>query len=127
MATDALSSVRSVEYRVDDGKWRSVPLAALDGSLTDLAIVTDPLEPGDHKLEVRAFDAAGNHAADSVSVTVEKGEAEETTGERAEAKAEEPAGGEEAAAEPAAEQERADEEASRAVPEASTVPEPSAE
>jgi hypothetical protein len=113
MASDALSSIRSVEYRVDDAKWRSMPLAALDASFTDLAVATDPLDPGEHKVEVRAFDAAGNHATDSVSVTVEESEAEETTEEAAEP---EEAAGDEGAPETAAEQGPSTEEMPAAVP-----------
>ena len=46
--------------------------AAVAGSVTDIAIRTEALEGGEHKLVVRAFDAAGNEADDSVSVTVEE-------------------------------------------------------
>ena len=77
MATDELSPLRSVEYRVGDGEWESVPLSAVESPLTSIEIRTDPLEGGEHMLEVRAFDAAGNLATDSVEVTVEAPEGAE--------------------------------------------------
>jgi hypothetical protein len=86
-AYDALSPLRSVEHRVDDEKWRSLPLAAIEGSSTDVSVVTDMLDVGSHTLEVRAFDAAGNLATDSIPVTVEKS-AKETVEETAEAETE---------------------------------------
>jgi len=77
MATDELSPLRSVEYHIGKGEWESVPLSAVEGSLTSIDIRTDPLEGGKHTVEVRAFDAAGNLATDSVEVTVEAPEEEE--------------------------------------------------
>jgi outer membrane protein assembly factor BamB len=74
MASDALSPLRSIEYRVDEGQWRSLPLAAVETRLTDIAIATDPLDAGSHRVEARVFDSPGNLAADSVSVTVERPE-----------------------------------------------------
>lgn len=92
-AYDDLSPLRSIEHRVGDEKWRSLPLAAIEGSSTDVSVVTDVLDVGSHTLEVRAFDAAGNLATDSIPVTVEKSakDAVEETAE-AEAVAEEGAG-----------------------------------
>jgi len=79
MATDAASPIRSVEYRVDDTSWQSLPLPIIESSLSDFQVVTDALPSGSHQLEVRAFDAAGNMASDKVEVKVEaKADAPET-------------------------------------------------
>jgi len=71
MATDASSPIRSVEYRVDDGSWQSLPLPMIEFSLADFSVTTEPLSGGSHKIEVRAFDAAGNRASDKAEVKVE--------------------------------------------------------
>ncbi len=73
MATDASSAIRSVEYRVDDGSWQSLPLPMVESSLVDFAVASDVLSAGKHKVEVRAFDAAGNSASDQAEVKVEAG------------------------------------------------------
>ena len=70
MATDKLSPIKSVEYRVDDGEWQSLPLAAVDALTTAAAISTDVLAPGKHAIEARAFDAAGNVGSDKIEVEV---------------------------------------------------------
>jgi len=69
-ATDKLSAIRSVEYRVDEGEWRSLPLSAIDARASSFAIETDPLSPGKHSVEARAFDAAGNSGSDKVEAEV---------------------------------------------------------
>lgn len=71
MASDSVSPIRSIEYRVGDEEWSSLPVAAVETSVTDLAVHSEQLEAGEHALEVRAFDAAGNHASKSVTVSVE--------------------------------------------------------
>ena len=94
-ARDALSPIQSVEYRVDEGNWKSVALGSVESSLAgayvaDLSVSTEVLKAGSHSLQVRAFDAAGNLATDSLPVKVEKGEkeaaeeAEEAAGAEAE-------------------------------------------
>jgi len=70
VATDKLSPIRSVEYRVDSGEWRSLPLAGVDAVASDFAITTDPLAPEKHQLAVRAFDAAGNQGNDKIEAEV---------------------------------------------------------
>ncbi len=72
MATDTLSPIRSVEYRVGDGPWRSLALPMIEYSLADFSVTTEPLSAGTHEIEVRAFDAAGNSATDRAEVTVEE-------------------------------------------------------
>jgi len=73
-ASDKLSPLRSVEYRVNEEEWTSLSLVGIEGLWTSFSVETDPLEPGDHTIEVRAFDAAGNHGADKAEVTAKKAE-----------------------------------------------------
>ena len=70
MAQDVTSPIRGVEYRVDDGEWRSVPLSAVETAIAAFEVTTDALDAGEHVLEARAFDAAGNVGTDKVTVTV---------------------------------------------------------
>ncbi len=70
MASDQLSPIRSVEYRVDEGEWQSVATDAVESLVVAISITTDPLPIGKHKLSVRAFDAAGNLASESTEVEV---------------------------------------------------------
>jgi hypothetical protein len=74
-ATDNLSPIRSVEYRVDGGDWQSLPLAGVDALSSDFAVSTEPLSSGKHTVEARAFDAAGNIGSDKLEAEV-KGAAE---------------------------------------------------
>jgi hypothetical protein len=67
-----------VEYRVDDGDWQSLPLAAVDSLTVDFTVSTDPLSPGKHTVEVRAFNAAGNIGSDKLAAEV-KGATEPAT------------------------------------------------
>ena len=70
MAQDTTSPIRSIEYRVGDGEWQSVALFAVETSVAAFAITTDALDAGEHVLEARAFDAAGNVGTDKVTVKV---------------------------------------------------------
>jgi hypothetical protein len=70
MATDKVSPIQSVEYQVDDGEWRSLPIGVVESTIAAVTVVTDPLEAGKHKLTLRAFDAAGNVATESTDVKV---------------------------------------------------------
>jgi hypothetical protein len=81
LATDATSAIRSVEYRVDEGSWQSLPLALVDATLSDYAVTTDPLSAGRRKVEVRAFDAAGNMGSDKTEVKVPEPKPEEKKAE----------------------------------------------
>ena len=72
MVSDKLSPIRSVEYRVGSGPWRSVAITAIETLVSDLSVVTEELKAGRHTVEVRAFDAAGNMASDKVEVKVEE-------------------------------------------------------
>jgi len=84
VASDMLSPIVSVEYRVDEGEWRTLPYAAIDSLTTDFAVFTDPLAVGARKLELRAFDAAGNVGTEKAEVTVAGPKAEEKQGVRPE-------------------------------------------
>jgi hypothetical protein len=77
MASDEISPIQSIEYRVGEEEWESAPLSLVESTVAEVAIETAPLDAGEHTLEVRAFDAAGNLATDSVEVTVEADEEEE--------------------------------------------------
>jgi len=110
MASDALSPIRSVEYRLGNKEWIPVPVAAVESKVTDIAITTDPLEVGT-RLTVRAFDAAGNVATDSIEV--------EATG----APAVEPKPEEVAVEKPAAQPEPEAAAAQESAPETESMPE----
>jgi hypothetical protein len=71
-ATDKLSPLRSVEYRVDTGEWRSLALSAIESLFSEFSVATDPLKPGKHTLEARAFDSGGNVGNDKVEITVKE-------------------------------------------------------
>ncbi|UCH36343.1 MAG: hypothetical protein JSV65_08315 [Armatimonadota bacterium] len=71
-ASDKLSPIRGVDYRVDDGKWRAAAVEGLVGTQqVSFAVETDELSAGEHTIHVRAFDQAGNDAKDEIRVTVE--------------------------------------------------------
>ncbi|HID74019.1 MAG TPA: hypothetical protein EYP43_03090, partial [Thermoplasmata archaeon] len=62
-ADDATSGIEGLDLRIDDGNWTGT-----DGStLWNSTGVSD----GDHVIEVRARDRAGNRATDTVNVTVD--------------------------------------------------------
>jgi len=73
-AWDETSSVRGVDYRVDGKEWlTATPTDGLfDGRSVSFSIATDPLSPGTHTIEVRAFDEASNLGSDKVKITVER-------------------------------------------------------
>ena len=71
-AADGLSPLRGVDYRIDEGKWRAAAVEGLVGTQeASFRVETDPLAAGEHKVQVRAFDQAGNSAQDEVRVKVE--------------------------------------------------------
>ena len=71
-ATQSLITITAVQYRVDGGEWLSA--AAKDGLFDSaqegFALLTAPLSPGKHTLEVAAFNAANNKTLQQVEVTV---------------------------------------------------------
>ncbi len=70
VVTDKLTPIVSVEYRIDDGDWHSLPFSTVDSPMTDFAFTTDPLTLGDHRLEVHAFNAAQNVTTEKTGVSV---------------------------------------------------------
>ena len=75
VVTDSVGTIVSVEYCVDGGAWQAAPfeLDPQDSSRADYSIEVE-LEPGDHAVEVRATDDAGNViTADFASFTVAVG------------------------------------------------------
>ncbi|MFB3882205.1 MAG: SpoIVB peptidase S55 domain-containing protein [Armatimonadota bacterium] len=72
LATDKTSPIRSIEFRVAEGEWQSVPTGLVASSAVPASVVTGPLEVGKHKLSVRAFDAAGNVAGETTDVEVKE-------------------------------------------------------
>jgi hypothetical protein len=77
IAVDKTSGVRGVDYRLDEGEWKSaLPAEGIfEGQQTDFNIRIADLSPGRHSVEVRAFDEAGNFGTDKVRVEVGKKEA----------------------------------------------------
>lgn len=73
IAWQKLTVVSNAQYRVDNGDW--VALAALDGifdsGLEPFAVATQPLTKGDHNVEIKVFDAAGNNNSLKMPVKVE--------------------------------------------------------
>jgi len=58
-ATDAITNIVDIEYRVDGGVWTDVnPFSPATG--VDFTFTTSMLSDGDHKIEARAMDEAGN-------------------------------------------------------------------
>ncbi len=82
LVMDTLSPIRSVEYQLGSKEWIPVPITWVESTMAEVAITTDPLEAGT-RLTVRAFDAAGNVASDSVEVEVKATPAAETKPEAA--------------------------------------------
>jgi len=65
--------VRAVQFRVDDGKeWTAASAqdGIFDNTLEQWVLVTAPLAPGAHTVEVQALDEAGNMVTEKISVTV---------------------------------------------------------
>jgi len=61
-ASDSASALRRAEYSVDAGRW--IPVQAADGVLDSLQekfqLVLEGLEPGEHLVVLRVFDASNN-------------------------------------------------------------------
>jgi sugar lactone lactonase YvrE len=71
-ALQPLIAVSAVQYRVDNGEWVSaVPGDGIfDSSLENFRIATEPLSPGSHTIEVKAFSAASLVASEKITVEV---------------------------------------------------------
>jgi len=66
-ATDSLSSISSVEYKVDTGSWTAATASdgAFDGVSEGYTFTTATLDDGAHTVYVRATDAATNTTAEA--------------------------------------------------------------
>jgi len=66
-ATDSLSSISSVEYKVDSGSWTAASASdgAFDSASEDYTFTTAALIDGAHTVYVRATDAATNITAEA--------------------------------------------------------------
>lgn len=65
-------AINAVQFRVDKGEWISaIPNDGLfDDPMEDFTIITQPLSPGDHEIEVMAFNTAGLTGTATQKVTV---------------------------------------------------------
>ena len=63
-------SLAGAQFRVDEGDWFAIDAddGIWDGALESFKILTDPLEPGEHTVETKVVDAAGNVTVTSVKV-----------------------------------------------------------
>jgi len=61
-----------VQYRIDKNEWLSAePLNGLFESAFEMfRLKTEPLEPGEHTLTIKAFNAAGKSAEQELKVIV---------------------------------------------------------
>ena len=66
-ATDSLSSISSVEYKVDSGSWTAASASdgAFDSASEDYTFTTAALDDGAHTVYVRATDTATNTTAEA--------------------------------------------------------------
>ncbi len=64
-----------VQYRIDKGEWRSAEAlnGLFDTAFEPFRIRTEPLEPGDHTLTIKAFNAAGKSTEQELKVKVPAG------------------------------------------------------
>ena len=77
VVADELSPLSGVDYRVDEGKWRAAAIEGVVGTQeVSFNVETEPLSAGQHNLELRAFDQAGNKAEYRVRVEVQAAAAE---------------------------------------------------
>jgi len=64
VALDDVSAIVSAEFRVDGGEWQAATAqdSIFDSRWEDIIFETDPLTEGEHSIELRTRDAAGNTA-----------------------------------------------------------------
>src|SRR5205807_3685478 len=55
-------TLRGAEYRIDEGEWTAIDAAdgIWDSGLEQWRLATDVLTPGDHAIQVKTVDLAGN-------------------------------------------------------------------
>ncbi|MEP6756714.1 MAG: hypothetical protein ABJA67_14505 [Chthonomonadales bacterium] len=70
-AMQTMVNVTSVQVRVDSGDWLSAAPAngPFDRSLVGFKFTTQKLTAGEHKVEVKAFNSAGNSEVETIKVT----------------------------------------------------------
>jgi hypothetical protein len=72
VATSKKLTIAAISYRVDNGDWAAA--AAEDGLFDSpeepFTITTDALSAGNHTIEIRATDSAGNSSTEKIPVTV---------------------------------------------------------
>ncbi|MHB0999501.1 MAG: SpoIVB peptidase S55 domain-containing protein [Armatimonadota bacterium] len=68
-----LAAVTGIQYKVDSGDWTAaVPSDGIyDTVFEAFSIVTQPLDTGDHAIEIKAIDQAGGSATSKIPVKVE--------------------------------------------------------
>lgn len=73
-AWDETSAVRGVDYRADGKEWLAATPddGMFDGPRVSFSITTDQLAAGDHTIEVRALDGAGNIGTHKLKVEVKR-------------------------------------------------------
>jgi len=70
LATSKRMSITAVSFRVDSGDWYAAEPAdgVFDSPEERFIVTTDPLPPGNHTVEVKVTDSAGNSATQKVPV-----------------------------------------------------------
>jgi sugar lactone lactonase YvrE len=65
-------SLKGAQYRVDDGDWNAIDAAdgIWDSAMEPWRITTESLKPGEHTLQVKTVDAAGNAAISQANLVV---------------------------------------------------------
>jgi sugar lactone lactonase YvrE len=65
-------ALRGAQYRIDEGDWVAIESAdgIWDSGLEQWRVVTDPLKPGEHSVQVKTVDAAGNVGLTQVKLSV---------------------------------------------------------
>jgi hypothetical protein len=71
-AMQKVIAITAVQWRVDSGDWASAAPAdgIFDSSVEHFSVATQPLAPGSHSVEVKAFNAAGLTATDRLTIEV---------------------------------------------------------
>jgi sugar lactone lactonase YvrE len=72
VVSQKLVAITALQYRVDGGDWMAISAkdGLFDAMQEEFVLVTAPLAPGKHTLEILTFNAAGNRAAEKVTVEV---------------------------------------------------------
>jgi hypothetical protein len=70
IAEQKLISITAVQYRTDTGDWTAATPndGMFDSNTEGFSFTTDPLSKGEHNIEIKAFDQAGNTSSTKVKV-----------------------------------------------------------